>query len=207
MLKLSEHNTYIFSDPHAYHKNIIKSLSSWDEEHRGTLRDFKSIEHMNSVLIDGINSRVGKNDNLICLGDWSFGGFEKIGLFRNMLVCDNIHLLLGNHDHHIESDREGVRSLFSSVSHYGKLETKSLSGVRHNFVLCHFPIASWDGLKKGVMHLHGHEHFTGDKRFGNGKQMDVGIDGGEYKPYSMKEVIEFIVDRPTLSMYENSHHH
>ena len=35
---------------------------------------------------------------------WSFNGFDKIIEFRNRLNCKNIHLILGNHDTHIEKN-------------------------------------------------------------------------------------------------------
>jgi calcineurin-like phosphoesterase family protein len=61
---------------------------------------------MNATLVDNINNKVGENDILIHLGDWSFGGFDKIVEFRERIKCKNIHLVLGNHDHHIEGNKQ-----------------------------------------------------------------------------------------------------
>ena len=57
-------------------------------------RDFPTIERMNESILDGINWNVGQDDVLICLGDWSFGGFEFIKQFRDRIVCKNVHLVL-----------------------------------------------------------------------------------------------------------------
>jgi calcineurin-like phosphoesterase family protein len=166
-------------------------------------RDFENLDKMNAAIVDNINEVVMQDDIAICLGDWSFGGFESIREFWDRIVCKNIHYVLGNHDHHIERNRGGVQGLFKSVSHYNTLEM----GV-HKFRLMHYPISSWDGLNKGVMHLHGHCHLPTEKRFGLGKRMDVGMDGHpEFRPYHiLREVVPMLRDRPIKSEMGDDHH-
>ena len=92
-------NLYFTSDTHYNHTNICRGVSKWPEG-RGT-RDFHSLGEMNSAIVSGINSVVGPDDVLVHLGDWSFGGFESIAEFRKKILCKNVILFLGNHDHHI----------------------------------------------------------------------------------------------------------
>jgi calcineurin-like phosphoesterase family protein len=110
---------------------------------------------------------------------------------------------LGNHDHHIENNRGGSQGLFKSVSHNNTLKIQE-----HTFRLMHYPISSWDGLNKGVMHLHGHCHLPTNLRFGKGQRMDVGMDGHpEFRPYNvMREVVPLLRHRDKLSEMANDHH-
>jgi calcineurin-like phosphoesterase family protein len=174
------------------------------------MREFKSLERMNSTLVDNINEYVAQDDILIHLGDWSFGGFEKIQEFRDKIVCKNIHLITGNHDHHIQKNREDCQSLFSSVNKYVELNVKWRVGTplagEQNFVLMHFPIASWNDMARGTIHLHGHVHLEPNKRIGNGKMMDVGVDGNNLYPISLAEVITLMDKQPIKSMLTFDHH-
>ena len=207
MIKINEDKkVWITSDTHYGHKNICRGVTGWRNPD-GTIpveqtRDFKTIEEMNENIVSGINSVVGQDDVLIHLGDWSFGGFENIKKFRDRIICKEIHLILGNHDHHIENDRGGIRELFASVSHYDRMLYK-----KQLYVLCHFPIQSWDSLGQGVIHLHGHVHLPTDKVFGRGKKMDVGMDGhpkfGVYELDSVKKIMD---KRDILSDMLMDHH-
>ena len=213
MIKIEKNNdgtfpeVWIFSDPHYNHKNICRGTTSWrtldGEIPEEQTRDFTTLEKMNESILNGINQNVGQDDILICLGDWSFGGFEFIEQFRNRIVCKTIHLILGNHDHHIERDRQDIRKLFTSVSHYETL----LIG-EHMFQLMHYPIQSWDGMNKGVIHLHGHVHLPHDRKFGAGKKMDVGIDGHpEFRPYHiLREIVPIMEKRKSISDMPEDHH-
>jgi len=78
------------SDTHYSHANICRATTKWGNSLTLT-RDFGSLDQMNSALVNNINSLVGENDHLVHLGDWSFGGFEKIAEFRNRIVCKNIN--------------------------------------------------------------------------------------------------------------------
>lgn len=202
-----QHRVWVFSDPHYGHKNICRGTTSWRTEDGeipvSQTRDFQTLEKMNDIIVNNINEVAMQDDVLICLGDWSFGGFEKIREFWNRLVCKNIHLILGNHDHHIDRNRDGVRGLFKSVSHYDTLEVGS-----YKFCLMHYPISSWDGLNKGVYHLHGHTHLPTHMRFGRGQRIDVGMDGHpEFRPYNLiSEVVPLLRNRPVLSEMPDDHH-
>lgn len=200
-------NVWITSDSHYAHLNICRATTNWRKPD-GSIpmketRDFKSLEMMNDTIVNNINECVKQDDILIHLGDWSFGGFEYIRKFRERIICKNIHLILGNHDHHIENNRENIQSLFSSVSHYNTLVLD-----KRNIRLLHYPIDSWNGLNKGDIHLHGHCHLSNDKKLGKGKRMDVGMDGHpEFRPYHiMDEIIPIMNKQPNYSSLEFDHH-
>lgn len=214
-LKLkAEQQLYFTSDTHYHHKNICRGVTNWTDADDIT-RDFDTLDQMNDRIVNGINSSVGENDVLIHLGDWSFGGFERIEEFRNRINCKEIHLVLGNHDHHIERDREGVRSLFTSVHQYLELDVKKTGtdkldsydrSFEAKFVLMHYPIMSWNKMNEGVIHLHGHVHLPPDKRMGKGRMLDVGVDGNGLDPISVNEVLRKMYYQPIKSGFEFDHH-
>ena len=192
---------YFTSDTHYNHTNICRGVTRWTDAEDVT-RDFKTLDQMNDRIVNGINDVVGPDDILFHLGDWSFGGFESIYKFRDRINCNNIHLVLGNHDHHIERDREDIRQIFSSVNQYVELEVNK----QHNFVLMHYPIMSWNNMNDGVIHLHGHVHLPPERRIGKGKMMDVGIDGNGMDPISLSKVLTLMNPRPIASGFEFDHH-
>ena len=196
---------FITSDTHYGHKNICRGVTDWrtqdGEVPVGSTRDFETIEQMNERLVNAINNVVGQDDTLIMLGDVSFGGFENIGIFLDRLICKNIHLILGNHDTHIENNRENIQSRFLSVQHYLEVNIND-----KNFVLCHYPLQSWNGLNKGVIQLHGHVHLPANRKFGNGKRLDVGVDGNDMVPYSIDAIIKIMNKIPVGSDMSGDHH-
>ena len=202
---------YITSDTHFGHKNICRGVSEWSvSEHASgnelPTRDFQTLEEMNRAIIDGINSIVPKDGILFHLGDWSFGGEPNIALFRQQLNVETIHVITGNHDHHIEKPAQNGANgickwdyLFTTRQKYLELEIGKMG-----FCLFHFPIQSWNNVNRGWFHLHGHQHWKGDLRFGNGKMMDVGMDGNDLKPYKLADVADLLKDRRKVD--ENDHH-
>lgn len=201
-------NIFFTSDTHYNHSNICRATSNWPEG-RGT-RDFHSLGEMNDAIVTGINSVVGPDDYLVHMGDWSFGGFESIVEFKNRLVCKNIILFLGNHDHHIRNNKEGVQGHFKQVSSYDILDIRRPEGKemgKYQFVCCHFPIASWDGMNKNVPHLHGHVHLPPKLKIHEGQAMDVGVDGNNLEPYSLNEILKIMKGRPVRHLVLPKDHH
>lgn len=140
--------------------------------------------------------------------------------------CKNIHLILGNHDHHIEHNKilpncfyktyvgqeliedktlydVKSRHLFSSVQH-----SKAVTIGKNKFFLSHFAHRVWDKSHRGIIHLYGHSHASIDDNWG--KSMDVGIDNaykllGEYRPFYLNEVLD-IMDKREIKILDHHDH-
>jgi calcineurin-like phosphoesterase family protein len=179
-------------------------------------RPFDTLEQMNARIVAGLDASVGQDDILFHLGDFSFGGFENIEIFRNRINCKNIYLILGNHDHFIERNKGGVRNFFKSVNDTLTLEvemykeSKKDPKIVHTFELSHYPIASWKNMNDGVIHLHGHCHLGPEVRMSNtnkGRYMDVGMDGNNMNPISIEEVLKLLGGKEVGKLSLPSDHH
>jgi calcineurin-like phosphoesterase family protein len=225
---------FFSSDFHYGHKNICRGTTQWElSEHGGenSVRDFDTLEEMNSTIVNGINNIVGQDDWLVCLGDWSFGGRDNIWKFRKRIVCKNIIHILGNHDHPIanniqlpnckvrvgtglivDKEHPGVdfsevnaQYLFKEVYSYLELTVSHSSGEKTTYNLFHFPITIWNKAHHDRIHLYGHVHggYTAPDR-----SLDVGVDNafklfGEYRPFSERDIQKYM---KTRSYKQQSHH-
>lgn len=207
-------NIWFTSDTHYHHKNIVRGASEWQDANAQNTRDFATLEEHDAKLVENINKHVKKDDILYHLGDWSFGGKEFIAEFAQFIACDNIHLIYGNHDHHIERNRDGFQRFFRSVQHYTRRE---IGG--QDMVLCHYAMRTWDKGHHGSWMLFGHSHGT-LPNYGTSviipashsvkvshpemppklyKTMDVGIDTHpEFRPYHLDELKKIMKERVSL---------
>jgi len=177
-------NIYFTSDTHAYHKNIVKGSTQWSDKDR--CRDFDNEEKMTETLIKNINDNVKYDDVLYHLGDVAFGGIDKLFKFRDRLNVRKIHLIYGNHDHHIINNRQYdgryAQDLFTSCQYY--LE-KKIMGQR--IIMCHYAMRVWNKSHHGSWMFYGHSHGTLPEP--KCKSTDVGVDTHpEFRPYSFDEV-------------------
>lgn len=186
--KLDCRNLWLTSDTHYSHKNICRGTSGWEH---GNTRDFDTLEEMNDSIIEGINSKVGKDDILIHHGDVSFQGINSFFEFEGRVRCKDIIYIEGNHDHLHASKSWRQIGYFSYM---GKI-----------IVSCHYPLAAWHQHHKGALHSFGHVHGSYE---GIGKSYDVGVDSAyklfnEYRPFSFNEFVE-ITNRKEIQKL--SHH-
>lgn len=190
-------NIWFFSDPHYGHKNICRGTTTWKVQEDGSnhgiqsLRDFDTVEEMNDTLVNNLNSCIKAEDEVFCLGDWSFGGHENIKIFRNRLNCKTIHLIFGNHDQHIEPKDSPYRGCFNSVQYVKAFSLKidSMSSGKYGktgFFLSHYGHRVWNQSHHGVIHLYGHSHGSLP---GLGRSMDVGVDTHNLYPYHLDEIV------------------
>jgi len=208
-MRIDNKNIWVTADTHYNHKNICKGVTEWRT--RGgdipdlQTRDYPNLEKMNLALVENINGVVMHDDVLIHLGDWSFGGFDSIRQFYDRLVCKNIYLFLGNHDHHQKKNKHDIREIYLNVD---KLEDSFVCDKKMMH-MGHYPTQSWKDMKQGSIHLHGHTHLSGDGRFGKGKKMDIGIDGHpEFRPYNLRtEIFPAMEKRPISSEYTTTLDH
>lgn len=176
-------NYFFTSDLHLGHKNVI----SYDN------RPFKDIEEHDEALINNWNSVVGIDDVVYFLGDIALCNPSKAMYYVHRLN-GTIHWILGNHDS--SSLVKHLKCRMSSVQEYLDVTVEDT-----RLVLFHYPIGSWRGVHRGVIHLHGHCH--GSYKHSRGKMMDVGTNCTKYTPISL-EAVKAIMNKKDI--YSSDHH-
>jgi len=198
---------YFTSDLHFHHNNILKY----------TTRPYASLDEMHEDIIKQWNAVVTPEDTTYHLGDFTFATPSKAGLVKDILyrLNGNIVLLQGNHDStdlwqriiamdevtfgdYYENPSARVRFLKSpylEMSYKGDA-TKD----KTKLILCHYPIASWNHMNHGSVHLHGHMH---NSYSGEGRILDVGFDSGweqyqKLSPFSIEDVLKVMDNKPAL---------
>ena len=172
--------TWFTSDTHYWHRNIIKYCN----------RPVSDIEEMNEFLIHKYNEVVKPDDTVWHLGDFAFCGKDK-GIEIIERLNGNKNLVLGNHDYSLYKK---IAVFFDEIVDYKMLKVHlnyqaddgEIIQYHQPVVLCHFPFLSWDLMRHGSWHLHGHCHgtlsTTPDLR------LDVGVDVHNYKPVSVEDI-------------------
>jgi calcineurin-like phosphoesterase family protein len=204
----NKQNIFFCSDPHYGHSGIVMGTSNWDN--KSGCRPFETIEDMNSALINNINSVVGKNDILFCLGDWSFGSYKtgdnitNIKKFREQIKCENVHLIFGNHDAEIIANKDNSKYWFSSTAYYREIVIieqpleQGEKATKQKIVLSHYSHRVWNGMHNGDWMLFGHSH--GNLKGAEGKTMDVGFDTNNLKPYSYQDIKDIMSTKQIVKL-------
>ncbi|MCF0259296.1 MAG: metallophosphoesterase [Erysipelotrichaceae bacterium] len=147
---------YYIADCHFFHQALLDHMDC---------RGFESVEEMNEYMIAKWNERVRKNDEVVVLGDLSWGTASQT---RELLarLKGKIFLIRGNHDLFLK-DKGFDDSRFGWVKDYAEL-----SDNRRKVVLSHYPIVCYNGQYRRdengnpkTYMLHGHIHNTRDQKF------------------------------------------
>lgn len=178
-------NTWITSDTHFGHKNIIKFCN----------RPFFSIQDMDEALIKNWNAVVKPEDHVYHLGDFAFRQARQLDHYISQLH-GKIFILPGNHDKVGElaaysSLTSPVRNRWQVLPH---IYTYFVQQTREKVELCHYPILAWNARHHGRVHLHGHVHTKNGESKKPGyiylpNCYDVGVDNNDYKPVLLSEAI------------------
>lgn len=160
------------SDTHYGHENVIRFCN----------RPFVDSVHMENALVGAHNAVVKPDDIVYHLGDFIWS--PKAAEWDRIL--DQLHgrfrVIRGNHDLPLRRGMFGHRK----IDWVRDFSEEKIDGIK--VVLCHYPIASWNGARKGSFHLHGHCHSSMDHL--PGRLLDVGVDCWGYKPVSWTQVRE-----------------
>lgn len=168
------HRTFVVSDTHFDHKNIIRYCG----------RPFSDVESMNRTLVYNWNSVVGLGDTVYFLGDLAFGrGSRPPGYWLRHLNGRKV-VIRGSHDRHIRGAR--------------KVQVLSYNGTQ--FLLVHDPhdVENWNGW---VIHGHKHTDSRGScparYPFVNGynKTVNVNVELTGYKPVNLDYLYSLGLDR------------
>jgi len=160
-------NFFFSAAHHFFHKNIIEYAK----------RPFLNLSHMHEELIRRHNEVVGKNDIVVCAGDFSFAGAERTHKEVIQHMNGTLHFLIGCHD----------RWLSNKHKH---LWSKKIEG--QYIVVSHYCLRTWPKSHYNSWHLFGHSH---GRLTPIGKSMDIGVDTNAFYPYSMDEVSKYMSGR------------
>ena len=180
---LSSGFTYLISDTHFDHKNIIKYCH----------RPFPNVTEMNKVLKNNWNNSVGDNDTVYFLGDWAFGWRHKPAQYWERQLNGAIVSIRGSHDR----DARSIQIL----------DFKELHFNGYNVLLIHNPdptnkyqtpeqtqkLHDWRGW---IIHGHVHNHNPDRYPFINGekKTINVSVELINYKPVSLNYLLSLNLD-------------
>lgn len=177
---MSKQNIFFTADTHFNHRNIVSY----------TDRPFESVEEMDEVIISNWNAVVKKDDIVYHLGDFCFArrdqDFFKVYHSYRERLNGKILLIIGNHDKKIGApfphNLEGKTLLYN-------LNVNN----KQTIVLCHYAMRVWHKSHFDSWHLFGHTHNT---IRGEGKSLDVGVDGHDFYPWHFDEIEEYMSNRP-----------
>lgn len=161
-------NTFVTSDTHFGHKNIIRLCD----------RPFASVEEMDETMIDRWNEVVRPNDIVWHLGDFAYklpGGPHKIFNRLN----GSKYFITGNHD-----PEPTLKLGWVYVNNYVEMDWGP------KFVLFHYPMVEWNHFYRGAIHCHGHQHNKEALRAP--RRVDVGVDANDFRPWAVEELVELV---------------
>lgn len=168
---------YYISDTHFGHRNILKMDG----------RPFSTIEEMDDELIQRWNKRVTNEDDVYILGDFAFRNGKTASWYLKQLKGRK-HLIIGNHDQVTIQDKQ-------AVEYFTSIEKMSLINDQNQTVsLCHFPVAEWNGKRRGGYHVFGHLHCRRDTVYEFMSQFNSALNAGcminGYRPVTLDELME-----------------
>jgi calcineurin-like phosphoesterase family protein len=158
-------------------------------------RPFASTAEMNAALIANLQSCFAHDDDLWILGDFAFGRAGNAAQFESWFhsLPGRKHLIIGNHDD------EAVFSLpWTSTEHMDEIQDGDQS-----LVLCHYPMITWNGARKGALQLFGHVH---DQWPGSRNSVNVGVDQWEFRPVRITDIFKRAKKLPVNKHWHDVEH-
>lgn len=166
---------FVTSDIHFGHKNIMSFCPVTRARFKG------DVDYMNEQIISEWNATVGIDDHTYILGDVAFCPASKAaGFLRRMNGSKT--LIVGNHDVKLIKDAE-FRDCFKEIRDY-----MSISHEGTKVTMFHYPIAEWDQMHRGAVHLHGHLH-GGKSGLEGSRALDAGMDATGRVVVTMDEMV------------------
>lgn len=168
-----EFNTWITSDLHFRHGNILKFYPA--------TRPFKSVSEMDQQMISLWNQEVGEQDLVYILGDLAFTSAPDAVRILQQLKGRKI-LVEGNHDRKNLRD-PSFRACFEQVHQYLEINYQG-----NHICMFHYPVAEFNRQHHGSIHFYGHLHGkpSGIERY---RARDVGFDATGRVVWNMDDAV------------------
>ena len=146
---------YYIADCHFFHGALNTKMDC---------RGFADVDSMNQYMIDKWNAKVKSTDEVVIIGDLSWGNAEETNKLLNKLK-GRLYLIQGNHDRFLTNNNYNSNR-FVWIKPYAEMHDNG-----RKVVLCHYPIMCYNGQYKlddtgnpRTYMLYGHVHDTHDQR-------------------------------------------
>ena len=174
-------STYLTSDIHYGHKNLIEGLRHM------------SVEENNELIIKNINDIVKQKDSLIILGDLTMDKPMLAIEFLDRLQCKNVTVVAGNHD-----TPRVCRAITPFATVVGMIQ-------KDGFAYTHCPVHESQLDFSNRYNIHGHIHVPGQIEYEPGKMWtyipdypcpaeryyNVNLEFHDYKPIALEEIRDY----------------
>ncbi len=168
---------YFTGDTHFYHRNIIMHCN----------RPFTNTHEMNRFMIDEWNKTVGDKDIIYHLGDFGCTGVRLMEEILKQLKGRKF-LCIGSHD----------KKMLKLAGYFEEIRESFLININGQYIfLSHYLHKIWPKSHYGSWHLFAHSH-SGMNAYAKqeGKLLDAGVDGHNFRPWSSDEIAEIMETRP-----------
>jgi calcineurin-like phosphoesterase family protein len=171
-------DTFLISDTHFFHTNIMSFAK----------RPYHNVDEMNEAMVKKWNSVVGEDDDVLHMGDVSFGRVTPTIEILERLN-GNKYLIRGNHDYNKHCQSYLKTGVFLEVF-------KGAQGFRHeDIVYSHKPVPT-TVLPKNCINIHGHTHNNNPsimdhpefKKFNINKYINTSVEKIDYTPTKLKNL-------------------
>lgn len=170
---------FITSDEHYGHENIIQYCG----------RPFISTEESREVMIERHNKKVPNKKSYLTIhaGDIFWQTMTESEAISILDRLNGRHAFLyGNHDELMERS-VALRDRFEWVRGRNKENTShTVKFDKKSIVISHFAQRVWQNSHRGAIHVFGHSH---NELPPLGKSFDIGVDGNNFTPWSLEEII------------------
>ena len=176
MNKQNVGRVYFTGDLHFGHFNAIK----YD------CRPWPDVESMTAGLIERWNSRVTDDDLVYILGDVCYRSEYRAWHYLEQMKGHKI-LIVGNHDGDLLKDERSCRC-FDEIHSYMEIKEDG-----KQMILCHYPMAEWNGKTRGSWHIFAHIHAQRNEAYEAMKRMPHALNAGcmlnDFIPATFAELV------------------
>jgi calcineurin-like phosphoesterase family protein len=162
------------SDWHLSHKRMMEILRP----------EFKTIDEMNTTILDNMFKVTKPGDQMYFAGDLVFTDNNILEQLLKLIKKHRIHFhwITGNHD------KKTPRHVKDRVDSF--VSVKDIKINKQKITICHFPMISWNCSHYGAWQLFGHHH---RKNHGGptpivGKQLNINCEFHDFKPWNFEEI-------------------
>jgi calcineurin-like phosphoesterase family protein len=138
---------------------------------------------MNSTLIKNWNNKVKKNDVVFHLGNFAWDPVTARKVLKQL--NGRIFFLKG-------SQENALKEIIDEFPKAEFFKDSIMELTDFDAIICHYPLAVWNGKDSGTIHMHGHTVFSHKTNLMVENRINVCTDFWDYSPINYLTLKDFI---------------